>query len=212
MCVHGVWARDEWMMRGMRECCMLPPDWRLLFVTAVTFPLYKSKGILCKWREVRESGGIPGKRKGISFLGQLSELSDRCDKLEQLNLAQQAELTEIKKRFALLEHANVDSLFKKRNKRAKHTNQYPNPTVKVPKRQCSVCRTYGPYGMNCEKSNDRKKCRNFEVDGTPKCQLCIAYREKGSNLNCGKKNVYQIQCKYFEPGGTQKKNESEERK
>ena len=65
--------------------------------------------------------------------------------------------------------------------------------------------------MNCEKSNDRKKCRNFEVDGTPKCQLCIAYREKGSNLNCGKKNVYQIQCKYFEPGGTQK-NESERRK
>ena len=140
---------------------------------------------------------------------QLSELSDRCDKLEQLNLAQQAELTEIKKRFALIEHANVDSLFKKRNKRAKHTNQYPNPTVKVPKRQCSVCRTYGPtYGMNCEKSNDRKKCRNFEVDGTPKCQLCIAYREKGSNLNCGKKNVYQTHCtKYFEPGGIQK-NES----
>ena len=67
---------------------------------------------------------------------QLSELSDRCNKLEQLNLAQQAELTEIKKRFALLEHANVDSLLKKRNKRAKHANQYPNPTVKVPKRQC----------------------------------------------------------------------------
>ena len=138
---------------------------------------------------------------------QLSELSDRCSRLEQLKEAQQAELTEIKKRCALLEHANVDSLLKKRNKRAKHANQYPNPTVKVPKRQCSVCRTYGPYGMNCEKSNDRKKCRNFEVDGTPKCQLCIAYREKGSNLNCGKKNVYQIHCKYFEPGGIQK-NES----
>ena len=39
---------------------------------------------------------------------QVSELSDRCSRLEQLIATQQAELTEIKKRCAVLEHENAE--------------------------------------------------------------------------------------------------------
>ena len=38
----------------------------------------------------------------------MSELSDRCSRLEQLIATQQAELTEIKKRCAVLEHENAE--------------------------------------------------------------------------------------------------------
>ena len=76
-----------------------------------------------------------------------------------------------------------------------------------PKSRCFVCRTFSD-GLNCATGRyNRKNCQHFELDGKPKCQLCIKYRSKEEKeLNCGRKNVYEVHldCKYFEFDGTRK--------
>lgn len=83
-----------------------------------------------------------------------------------------------------------------------HTNKELKP-----KSRCFVCQTFS-NGLNCATGRyNRKNCRNFEINGKLKCQLCIRYRSKQENeLNCGMKNVYavHVDCKYFEFDGTRK--------
>ena len=215
---------------------------------------------------------------------QLSELSDRCSRLEQLKEAQQAELTEIKKQCALLEQANVeckkktfedtrgagdrvyllaqvnakqqaeltnlkqqcaslqcanseymkrqfenerrindlDSLLKKRKKRAKHTNQYPNPTVKVPKRQCSntgkkigkrgtyhcgVCGMAGCSGISnntlCPKRRALVKAMQPPAkEYKLQCSICSQYGPRW--LNCGVGAYIRKNCRNYTMSGTRK--------
>eukprot|EP00956_Cyclotella_meneghiniana_P024396 scaffold48935_cov49-Cyclotella_meneghiniana.AAC.1 len=208
---------------------------------------------------------------------QLSELSDRCSRLEQLKESQQAELTEIKKRCALLEQANreckkktfedtrgagdgvyllaqvnakqeaeltnlkqqcaslqcanseymkrqfenerrindLDSLLMKRNKRAKHTYQYPNPTVKVPKQQCSntvkkmrkrgiyhcgVCGMAGCSGISnntlCPKRRALVKAMQPPAkEYTLQCSICSPYGPHW--LNCGVGAYIRKNCRNY---------------
>ena len=71
------------------------------------------------------------------------------------------------------------------------------------KRQCSVCRSYGPPGLNCGiGGNNKKNCRIFTVKGDTKCRLCVDYGPVGSNCEVGGVNVKD--CKYFEVDGTKK--------
>ena len=148
---------------------------------------------------------------------QLSQLSDHCIRLEQLYLAQRAELTEIKKWCAAFECENAESK-KKRSLMEKihplpiyHHNGVLHKNITNQRFRCGVCNREGcegnkkrnvmcPYAKKLT-STPLSHYTSNTVKRSRRCSVCQTFSEE---LNCGKGNNDRERCKNFELNGKQK--------
>ena len=162
-------------------------------------------------------------QQGSSLRGQCDMLA----RLNAINATQQTEITNLKQRCTILEmqvmHCHLGANYPSDNNKPLSQKRHrfcgmigcpglggkiycpkykalknDSPTYKRRKTsQCQVCLQYG-LNLNCKTgSGNRKRCKFFNIDGSPKCPLCNAFNPMG--LDCGAGGE---KCKKFELSGS----------